>query len=119
MDRQRKIEEAALYYASLPMDEMSEDVIKVFCDMGLFQSGFVCSSKWSDENPKSPWISAKDKLPEKGKPVLTRMVSFYKEEKPVFLVNVLKENGWKETMKQYYKVTHWMNIPLVPPIVED
>lgn len=81
---------------------------------------FEAGAKWADENPKSPWISVEERLPEATD-------EFGRSED----VLILDENGWR-TVAMYcipenkwylsvgaiqgdceypFEITHWMPIP--------
>ena len=90
----------------------------------LMASGFEAGAQWADDNPKSPWISVKDKLPCDDK----EMVVKYEVglETRTKLVCVLLENGFAD-MTYMYKlplcgwhwnirdtITHWFPLPEPP-----
>lgn len=83
-------------------------------------SGFIEGAQWADNNPKSPWISVEERLPEATD-------KFGGSEG----VLILDENGWR-TVAMYcipenkwylsvgaiqgdceypFEITHWMSIP--------
>ena len=70
-------------------------------------------ARWADEHPKSPWISVKDRLPEKinkfmSEPVLCRYTRGSKEYFHVSQYD-FEFDEW-----QISNVTHWMPIPELP-----
>ena len=79
---------------------------------GSLFSGFIIGARWADENPKNPWISVADRLPEKVNKFLSDEV----------LVRYLR-GGKEYTFVTHYdyeyqtwnipNVTHWMPIPEV------
>ena len=86
-------------------------------------SSFEEGAKWSDKNPKSPWISVKDDLPYKHEelilnkehPFLTNKV-LIKTEVRVHIAFMIKDiiNDkwiWYGYGKDENQITHWMPIP--------
>ena len=68
---------------------------------------FVEGAKWADENPKSPWISVKERLPEEHTNVIVTdgsNVAHCRKYSDGFYTNVGK----------CCNVTHWMPIPELP-----
>ena len=110
-ERDKRMMEAALFLAKSPFDKLPTEELDLLLDHGNLIGGFICGARWAENNPINPWVNVNERMPEMGVPVLTYMVSFLKGAKPILLINVLNEKGWKETMRKYYKVTHWMPIP--------
>lgn len=54
MTREEQIYEASIEYSENEVD-------KIISSNSL--NSFISGAKWSDNNPKSPWISIKDDLP--------------------------------------------------------
>lgn len=98
----------------------------------LCREAFEAGAKWADKNPKSPWISVEERLPEITVPIL-------RESDFVFVHVVNKDTGheWVELPAKYNKqfhdwmtndftwinkrggvVTHWMPIPQIPKEIE-
>jgi hypothetical protein len=69
--------------------------------------GIKVGVSWADKNPKSPWISVEDKLPEEHTDVIVTdgsNVAHCKKYGDGFYTNVGK----------CCNVTHWMQIPELP-----
>ena len=69
--------------------------------------GIKVGVSWADENPKSPWISVEDKLPEEHTDVIVTdgsSVAHCKKYGDGFYTNIGK----------CCNVTHWMPIPELP-----
>ena len=75
---------------------------------------FEAGAKWADENPKSPWISVEDRLPEPEKEVI--ILNKRKQADIDFLTDDF-EGGyywWKSDEAIFCEddeITHWMPIP--------
>lgn len=113
-ERESRILIAAKTLARSSSSELSVEDNRLMYAHGPVVGSFICGARWSDNNPINPWVNVNERMPEMGVPVLTYMVSFIKGAKPILLINVLNEKGWKETMRKYYKVTHWMPVPPIP-----
>lgn len=77
-------------------------------------SGFVEGAKWADENPKSPWISVEEGLPEVNQQVYAAIPNLCGTEYAT--LEYLGDNRWRQDTTEYtYEfsegVTHWMPIP--------
>ena len=76
--------------------------------------GIKVGVSWADENPKSPWISVEDRLPEPEKEVI--ILNKRKHTDIDFLTDDF-EGGyywWKSDETIWCdddKITHWMPIP--------
>ena len=90
------------------------------------QQAFEKGAQWTDDNPKSPWISVKDDLPYKHEelilnkehPFLTNKV-LIKTEVRVHIAFMIKDiiNDkwiWYGYGKDENQITHWMPIPEQP-----
>ena len=90
------------------------------------QQAFEKGAQWTDDNPKSPWISVKDDLPYKHEelilnkehPFLTNKV-LIKSEVRVHIAFMIKDiiNDkwiWYGYGKDEDQITHWMPIPEQP-----
>ena len=90
------------------------------------QQAFEKCAQWTDDNPKSPWISVKDDLPYKHEelilnkehPFLTNKV-LIKSEVRVHIAFMIKDiiNDkwiWYGYGKDEDQITHWMPIPEQP-----
>lgn len=86
-------------------------------------------AQWCDNNPKSPWISVKDRLPEDGDIVITRIVHVVKgggehRESVQHLEQMYRGRWCTDSMEQHRRngilydciseVTNWMPIPELP-----
>lgn len=78
-------------------------------------NGIKVGVSWADKNPKSPWISVEDKLPEKGVLVIvkTGIDNCYLAAKDS--VALPKDEFMLPQLCEYVdEVTHWMPIPELP-----
>ncbi len=78
-------------------------------------SGFVEGAEWADKNPKSPWISVEERLPEKDVLVIvkTGIGNCYLAAKDS--VALPKDEFMLPQLCSYVDgVTHWMPIPELP-----
>jgi hypothetical protein len=83
--------------------ELTECISFVECEGCLARS---FKSKWN--NRYFPWISVKDRLPD----MYVEVLSIDKEKNTV--VSWVKyNNGW-ESNDDFYEITHWMPLPLLP-----
>lgn len=88
------------------------------------QNAFCAGAKWADANPKSPWISVKDKLPCDEKDMVIEYVTGL--ELRTKKVCVLLEDGFIDITYMYSfppngwhwnicdAITHWFPIPEPP-----
>lgn len=70
---------------------------------------FIAGAKWADKNPKSPWISVEDKLPDDGVLVIVAYQWILGEilyASDVFHIDY----GWEG----YEDIVAWMPIPELP-----
>lgn len=119
MTREEEIRKAIDTIFPIPASAKGRDY-----EQALMATGFQAGAQWADDNPKSPWISVKDKLPCDDK----EMVVKYEVglETRTKLVCVLLENGFAD-MTYMYKlplcgwhwnirdaITHWFPIPEPP-----
>lgn len=79
---------------------------------------FVAMARWADNNPASPWISIKDRLPDFGKHVFALENGEDAIKSWRFEVIVEDEKGERHVEWRWAKalenVTHWMPIPELP-----
>lgn len=77
--------------------------------------GIKVGVSWADKNPKSPWISVEDKLPEKGVLVIvkTGIGNYYLGAKDSVALPK-DEFALTELCCYVDGVTHWMPIPELP-----
>lgn len=82
--------------------------------MKSINANFIAGAEWADENPKSPWISVEERLPEPEREVI--IVNKRKQIDIDFLTDD-GEDGyywWKSDEIIWCdddKITHWMPIP--------
>ena len=81
------------------------------------EDAFVAGANWADNNPKSPWISVDERLPEPEKDVIILAKNKYID------IDHLTDDGednyywWKSDDVIWCdddKITHWMPIPELP-----
>lgn len=83
----------------------------------IAEKAFIAGAQWADDNPKSTWISVKERLPEPEKEVIV----LFKDKS--IDIDFLTDDG----EKNYYwwksdeaiccdddEITHWMPIPKLP-----
>ena len=133
MKREEQIKAASSAYTRVkcPM-AIGGDRFKNMIDSLNANPAFIAGAEWADKNPKSPWISVEERLPEITVPIL-------RESDFVFVHVVNKDTGheWVELPAKYNKqfhdwmtndftwinkrggvVTHWMPIPQIPKEIE-
>ena len=93
-------------------------------EQALMATGFEGGVKWADANPKSPWISVKDKLPCNEKDLIVEILKGV--ELRTKKVGVLSEDGYIDTSYMYSlpphgwhwntndTITHWFPLPELP-----
>lgn len=97
MTREEQIREAGIHYDD------------TYCTGGI-RDAFESGAEWADENPKSPWISVKDRLPEAEEMVFVSFGDTYVKGVGYMSDDVEEYwyiNGWG----CIDDVTHWMPIP--------
>lgn len=70
---------------------------------------FIAGAEWADKNPKSPWISVEDRLPDDGVLVIVAVRCVLGEilySTDTFLIDY----GWES----YDDIVAWMPIPQLP-----
>ena len=81
------------------------------------EDAFVAGAKWADNNPKSPWISVEERLPEPEKEVIIL------DGRKHIDIDHLTDDGednyfwWKSDDTIWCEddeITHWMPIPQLP-----
>ena len=83
-----------------------------------FENGFITGARWSDENPKSSWISVKDDLPCNHK----ELISSNDKRDTTYVIAII--HGYV-VLSRMYKLdgkwhwendepTHWMPLPELP-----
>ena len=88
------------------------------------QQAFEKGAQWADNNPKSPWISVKDKLPCNEKDLIVEILKGV--ELRTKKVGVLSEDGYIDISYMYSlpphgwhwntndTITHWFPLPERP-----
>lgn len=104
-------------------EQIKQAALERNCD-GDFDSndglnGFVEGAKWADENPKSPWISVDDKLPETNEFDGSEDVLILTENgRMTVAMYGIPEEKWYLSVGEIqgdcecpFEITHWMPIP--------
>ena len=93
-------------------------------EQSLMATGFEAGAQWADANPKSPWISVKDKLPCNEKDLIVEV--FKGVELRTKKVGVLSIDGYIDISYMYSlpphawhwntndTITHWFPLPELP-----
>ena len=87
-------------------------------DIDLVEKAFIEGAKWTDNNPKSPWISVEDDLPCNHEELThsnytDRVIVLAKNEFPkVEFMYKVEEGAWEWTTLK--NVSYWMPIPTLP-----
>ena len=93
-------------------------------EQSLMATGFEAGAQWADANPKSPWISVKDKLPCNEKDLIVEV--FKGVELRTKKVGVLSIDGYIDISYMYSlpphgwhwntndTITHWFPLPERP-----
>lgn len=77
---------------------------EVYGDNEYYRKGFLDGGLYADEHPKNPWISVKERLPQKYAPVLTI------DTHGLYDVDQYNGTEWEMELPQC-PYTHWMPIP--------
>lgn len=117
MTRKEEIDDAIETYMNGLFEDGAEIAIE---DYENIENAFDAGAQWSDEHPKSPWISIKDDLPCNHKELLLSTgchavaVFTYKKGGACGIDNMIIRNGkWEwEAWKENY--LYWMPIPNLP-----
>lgn len=92
-------------------------------EQSIGASGFELGVKWADNNPKSPWISSKEKLPYNNPNFIhfgfTNKVLVMDKKGNLFVAYMKKnkDNNWiwcndiDDNFNLLSEITHWMYIP--------
>lgn len=112
MTREEQIFEVAEMHSEYEYDETT------------YSNGFIDGARWADTNPKSPWISVKDKLPCNEKDLIVEILKGV--ELRTKKVGVLSEDGYIDISYMYSlpphgwhwntndTITHWFPLPERP-----
>lgn len=87
------------------------------CTQDMLVEAFRCGAQWADKNPKSPWISVEEWLPEVNQQVYAAIPNLCGTEYAT--LEYLGDNRWRQDTTEYtYEfsegVTYWMPIPELP-----
>ena len=83
-------------------------------EQALMATGFEAGVKWADKNPKSPWISVKDKLPPKENCELSIKVLVVSTKNEIYF------RRYDYNMRRWLcpipgaEFTHWRLLPKPP-----
>ena len=116
MTREEEKREAARRYATHDVDTDETDFYGNYVKKEDFvlpeYNAFIEGCKWSDANPKSPWVKAEDRLPAKGGHYLCM------DENHNISVLVFVGDKWINTRTfadvPLEVVKYWMPIPELP-----
>ena len=87
-------------------------------DIDLIEKAFIEGAKWTDNNPKSPWISVENDLPCNNEQLThsnytDRVIVLARNEFPeVEFMYKVEEGVWEWTTLK--NVSYWMPIPKLP-----
>lgn len=118
MTREEQIKAASSAYTRVncPM-AMGGDRFKNMIDSINANPAFIAGAEWADANPKSPWISVEERLPEPEKEVIIL------DGRKHIDIDHLTDDGednyfwWKSDDTIWCEddeITHWMPIPQLP-----
>lgn len=123
MTREKEKREAARKYATHGIDTDETDFYGNYVKKEDFVlpefNAFLGGCKWSDENPKCPWISVKDRMPYFNKELLLEKFNCTKkfltrdDENNFYIQRMWKLNGFWE-WEYPANITHWFVIPELP-----
>lgn len=83
-------------------------------EQALMATGFQAGAQWADENPKTPWISVKDKLPPEDNDGLSIKVLVVSTKGKIHFSRYDYDmKGWISSVLDIV-FTHWMPIPELP-----
>lgn len=118
MSRQEETQNAALEYANsvdYPMwcdGDTSNSKIKM-----LVSAAYEDGARWADENPKSPWISVNERLPEIDEEMHRSETVYVISENskyPDIDFRFSYANGKEAWWNPKTDYTHWMPVPELP-----
>lgn len=91
------------------------------CGADEFKEGFISGAEW--QSKQSPWISVKERLPEKNTGVFFTVE--WKDSRKGYFVGLYYGNGqWESDNRIFlqdsplYRITHYMPIPSFDDILE-
>lgn len=83
-------------------------------EQALMATGFEAGVKWSDTNPKSPWISVNERLPHEEKDGLSIKVLVVSTKGGIHISRYDYDmKGWISPVLDI-EFTHWMFLPEPP-----
>ena len=127
MDKER--EAAMLVAANIlngPIDKIDSANLQTILEYGNIQGSFICGVRWADNNPESPWVSIKERMPEDSIPEVSDPE---KSRDNIKVMLRLKNDTIMEARRKLYsdrkyywniplrmrdQITHWMPIPPLP-----
>lgn len=62
MKRKKQINAAAIEF----LEGQPKEYFKTESERNTAHTGFVMGARWADSHPASPWVNAKERLPEEG-----------------------------------------------------
>ena len=124
MTRQEEIRQEALKAEKEEFPRCAGDKENSFHGVNsAYGLGFVDGSLWADNNPKSPWISVKENLPNDNPNNIhygftNRVLVTNGENIFVAYMKKCKDNKWiwwsEDNNDISHMVTHWMSFPKPP-----
>ena len=120
MTREEEIKCASKDYVNYLLDKQ-EYHNEIYTEYDI-QQAFEKGAQWADDNPKSPWISVNDDLPNNPKylkqPDFSSWVIAVTENTEVIPAQMIIMNGkwiWHSHFNwKHEDITHWMFIPKLP-----
>lgn len=125
-EREKLMLAGAKILAGTPFNELPEEELDIMLNHGNIIGGFICGARWADQNPASPWVSVKDRLPEDSLPILTNPQLGRKSIRVIVLMmdgRIMEAHRRFYSNRQWYwnipsrmreQVTHWMPVPARP-----
>lgn len=125
-EREQRMMIGAKILAGTPINELPKDELDIMLNHGNIIGGFICGARWADKNPKNPWVSVNERLPEDSLPQLTNNELGRKTMKVIVL---MMDGRIMEAYRRFYcnrqwywnipsrmreQVTHWMPVPARP-----
>lgn len=83
-------------------------------EQSLMATGFEAGAQWSDDNPKSPWISVKERLPPEEKDGLSIKVLVVSNKNNIDFGRFDYDVGAWVSPVLDITITHWFPIPEPP-----
>lgn len=96
-------------------EEILQHAIECGCIEGTAEYyGFLQGAEWSDRNPKSPWISVEERLPEEDpddKGYSVEVIGLFSDGSVSKCFCSIEEGIWFFEDIVCDKPTHWMSMP--------